>query len=160
MANKLKTAVSRREISMMKFAISCIAAAVFVTSPAWSVDLDRPEQLGAHYLCSRITQKDPSIPSRRVTMEDQFGQVRARLLRPKYVCSPTSKSYVTDKGKQRDEPRNETTLHFVCYEFEPKIQFKRAEIANQFTNYERQEVRVNNREMLCVPSFKWLPSEK
>jgi hypothetical protein len=94
-----------------------------------------------HYKCYRT--RPPRLPTRTVTLTDQFGQTQAQVRRPIRFCNPVDKN---------DEGIHDTTAHLACYKIrETGFQKRRVRVTNQFG---QQTLMVNRPDTLCVPAEK------
>src|SRR5262249_12990009 len=76
-----------------------------------------------HYQCYRVSEPEPSKP-RELTLHDQFGAPKVKVVKPVFLCVPVEKNGVP--------PRDRRT-HLVCYEEEGgKAVEKRVSVTNQF----------------------------
>jgi hypothetical protein len=104
--------------------------------PPAPVDVD-------HFKCYESTQ--PNVRQRSVSLRDEFGQRRSRLLRTRQLCNPVSKN----QGKLL-HPR----AHLVCYQTRdqnPRFVRRTVLVSNQFGQRKLTVLRPNR---LCVPSLK------
>ena len=98
-----------------------------------------------HFQCYRVAEKEPAFKPRDVKLIDQFGGSGAKVLKPVFLCAPTSKNDMGIKDK---------VTHYVCYEDEgPKAPDRAVQVTNQFG---QETLVVGGPVVLCVPSLKTL----
>ena len=116
------------------------AVAIGVSAPAYAQG-DNPAGVNPeHYLCYRIAGALRPVP---IKWKDQFATGEARVMRPNFLCNPVQKN--------NQEIKDEKT-HLVCYQLNSQRPAnKRVIVQNQFG---KQELRVANPQLICVPSLK------
>jgi hypothetical protein len=122
-------------------ACSITAACVIGVSAPAHAQGENPAGINPeHYLCYRITGQIRPIP---IKWKDQFATGEARVMRPVFLCNPVQKN--------NQEIKDQKT-HLVCYQLNPqKPANKRVVVQNQFG---KQQFRVADPQLLCVPSLK------
>lgn len=93
-----------------------------------------------HYKC--YTAKFPTFAKRTVTLRDQFGQAEAKVLRPRFFCTPSTKGA---------EPLYDEASHLTCYALKPTKAKQQVAIHNQFGS---GDVTTKKRTLLCLPTAK------
>lgn len=122
-----------------------LASAALAQGPVIITPTD-PLERENHYKCYEILEAD-SLPPVLVTTEDQFGNTRTQVLRPRYLCNPVSK---------RNERIPEKEVHQICYETrdDPPVPLPGTLlIRNQFGEFKIH--RLRDASLLCVPSYKF-----
>jgi hypothetical protein len=99
-----------------------------------------PKAPPSHHKCYRA--KFPRFARREVTLRDQFGDEQAMVLRPLYLCNPSTKG---------GEPLYDSTAHLACYALKPKKNKQSVVVRNQFQN---GQVTTKRSSMLCLPANK------
>jgi hypothetical protein len=94
-----------------------------------------------HYKC--YAAKLPKLPKRTVSLRDQFGQDDAVVLRPRFLCTPTTKGA---------EPLYDEASHLTCYALKPAKLKHRVRVHTQFG--QNVDVTTKKRVMLCLPTEK------
>lgn len=99
-----------------------------------------------HFKCYSVAAKN-KFKARKVTLKDQFGKLRVRVLKPFELCNPVQKN---------NESIKHPVKHLVCYKIvntKRKARFKKRNVAvrNQFG---RKTLKITRRATLCVPSSK------
>lgn len=99
-----------------------------------------------HFKCYSVAAKN-KFKARKVTLKDQFGKLRVRVLKPFELCNPVQKN---------NERIKHPVKHLVCYKIvstKRKARFKKRNVAvrNQFG---RKTLKITRRATLCVPSSK------
>jgi hypothetical protein len=93
-----------------------------------------------HYLCYRVAGQTRPVP---IKWKDQFATGEARVMQPVFLCNPVQKN--------NQEIKDEKT-HLVCFQLSTqRPSNKRVVVQNQFG---KQQLRVANPQLLCVPSLK------
>ncbi|MCP4330603.1 MAG: hypothetical protein GY791_19585 [Alphaproteobacteria bacterium] len=107
-----------------------------------------------HYICSDFEVDERNVINpKRVTLQDQFGGINARVRLIKYLCAPAFK-YVNGKYTL---PKDFRGPHLACYELRRKDPDNNLNIPVKITNqFETRGLNgvVGNRQLLCVPSAK------
>jgi hypothetical protein len=93
-----------------------------------------------HFKC--YAARFPKFEKRTVTLRDQFGQAEARVLKPLFLCTPTTKGA---------EPLYDEASHLTCYALKPKKAKQIVVVHNQFGT---GDVTTKKRTMLCLPTEK------
>lgn len=99
-----------------------------------------PKAPPSHLKCYRA--KFPNFQKRRVTLRDQFGEAQATVLKPLFLCNPSTKGA---------EPMWDDTGHLVCYAQKPRKDVQKVVVRNQFQNGDVTTKRAN---LLCLPTNK------
>jgi hypothetical protein len=94
-----------------------------------------------HYKC--YAAKFPRHAKRTVSLRDQFGQDDAVVLKPRFLCTPTTKGA---------EPLYDEASHLTCYALKPEKLKIRVRVHNQFG--QNVDVQTKKRVMLCLPTEK------
>jgi hypothetical protein len=97
-----------------------------------------------HYKCYKArTFGGPRFPRQTLTLEDQFGETSATLVRPFRFCNPVNKN-----GEGIVDP----VAHLSCYEIHERWAGSRSvKVANQFGE---QFLTLGRAQTLCVPAEK------
>ena len=100
-----------------------------------------PTRVLDHFRCYDVVQQPAP---RTVTLVDQFGTTKTKVVRVIRLCNPVRKN---------NEPVRRAKSHLVCYSItdSPALRPLGVRVRNQFG---RAALRVRRSETLCLPSFK------
>jgi hypothetical protein len=103
-------------------------------------------ELGQHWKCyDAFALSDPDVT---VNLLDQFHLELNVVVGPgRYLCTPVEKN--------NEGPPSFPDEHLACYEIVDLPLFEGHDLEDQFGNHQDQV--VENPELLCVPSLKYLP---
>ena len=103
-----------------------------------------PERVLDHMRCYGVA---PRTAPRTVTLRDQFGRTRARVIRLVQLCNPVQKTYrgATTKVARR-------RAHLACYTIREATP-ARARAVIVRNQLERRRLRTIRAETLCLPTF-------
>jgi hypothetical protein len=113
--------------------------------------IDRAEAIspvGNHYKCYPVLSSTVFTP-RRVKLRDQFVDVPAWVLRPRYLCNPVEKT--TEDGIVY--PIVDPERHLVCYEIREDVPTGDWKVATR-DQFGYLELKGNKAELLCLPAYK------
>ncbi|HXJ32998.1 MAG TPA: hypothetical protein VMS22_03085 [Candidatus Eisenbacteria bacterium] len=99
-----------------------------------------PKSPPDHFKC--YTAKFPKFTKQQVTLLDQFGQRQAQVLKPRFLCTPSTKG---------NEPLYNETNHLTCYAVKPEKLKHTVTIHNQFG---QGQVTTKKTSLLCLPTEK------
>lgn len=99
-----------------------------------------PKSPPDHYKC--YAAKFPKLQKLTVTLRDQFGDAQAKVLKPLFFCTPSTKGA---------EPLYDEASHLACYALKPAKAKHKVVVHNQFGT---GDVTTKKRTMLCLPSVK------
>jgi hypothetical protein len=99
-----------------------------------------PKSPPDHYKC--YAAKFPKLQKLTVGLRDQFGDAQAKVLKPLYLCTPSTKGA---------EPLYDEASHLACYALKPAKAKHKVVVHNQFGT---GDVTTKKRTMLCLPTVK------
>ena len=101
-----------------------------------------------HYKCYPVRESSGFRP-RTVKLRDQFGDVKASVLAPRYLCNPVRKT--TEDGSVYEPPLPES--HLVCYEIRESDPTPRWEVLTE-DQFGELKLVGDAAELLCLPAAK------
>ena len=102
-----------------------------------------PGALVDHFKCYEVTASG-TFAQREVTLRDQFGRTRARVLRPATLCTPVRKNA---------ERLRQSAVHLKCYAIQDEG-FEPGRVVTVRNQLGVETLRVLRPRELCVPSTK------